>query len=132
MYDKWTRSKFESFIKSTLRAGTQRWPPKYEVLNAAKRGKMVNAVTGRLAEHYMCAHCSGLFPAKSVVVDHISPVVPTTGFTNWDDIIARMFCDVDGLQVLCKECHATKTKLENAERKLYNNNNKKAKANEKT
>lgn len=122
----WTESKFQSFIKSTLRKGTTRWPPKYEVLNAAKRGKMVNERTGRLAEHYCCASCGEFYPANMVVVDHIEPVVPITGFTSWDVVISRMFCDVEGLQVLCKECHKIKTKEENAQRKLYKNNNKKA------
>lgn len=122
----WTESKFQSFIKSTLRKGTTRWPPKYEVLNAAKRGKMVNESSGRLAEHYACSGCGALFPAKCVVVDHIAPVVPVTGFVSWDDVIHRMFCGVEGLQVLCKTCHSVKTKEENAQRKLYKNNNKKA------
>ena len=119
----WTKSKFESFIKGLLRKGTTRWPQKYEVLNAAKRGKQINQETGRVAEHYQCAECCGVFPAKLVVVDHIEPVVPLTGFVSWDDVISRMFCGTDGLQVLCKNCHSIKTKSENAERRL----NKKAK-----
>lgn len=113
----WTESKFQSFIKSTLRKGTTRWPPKYEVLNAAKRGKMVNGSTGRLAEHYECARCHGVFPAKEVQVDHIESVIPLTGFISWDDVIKRMFCQADGLQVLCKTCHAIKSKEEGVERR---------------
>ena len=31
----WTEGRFNSFIKSTLRSGSQRWPPKYKALNAA-------------------------------------------------------------------------------------------------
>lgn len=120
----WTEGKFQSFIKSTLRKGSTRWPPRYEVLNDAKRGKRVNPETGRIAEHYECNQCGMLFPAKCVVVDHISPVIPVTGFTNWDDVINRMFCSRLGLQVLCKECHRLKTKEENAQRKLYKNNKK--------
>lgn len=116
-YERWTESKFQSFIKSTLRKGTTRWPPKYEVLNAAKRGKMVNERTGRLAEHYECAHCHGVFPAKEVQVDHIESVIPLTGFISWDDVIKRMFCQADGLQVLCKTCHAIKSKEEGVERR---------------
>lgn len=122
----WTESKFQSFIKSTLRKGTTRWPPKYEVLNEAKRGKQINKESSRLAEHFECASCLKLFPAKYVVVDHIEPVIPVTGFTSWDDVILRMFCPAEGLQVLCKTCHSVKTKEENAQRKLYKNNNKKA------
>lgn len=120
----WTEGKYQSFIKGVLRKGSTRWPPKYECLNNAKRGKMVNAATGRIAEHYQCAACALLFPATMVVVDHIEPVVDITGFTSWDSVIARMFCEISGLQVLCKPCHKIKTQQENAERKLHKNNNK--------
>ncbi|AJT60738.1 putative HNHc superfamily protein [Citrobacter phage CVT22] len=116
-YPEWTQSRYESFVKSVLRAGSRKWPPKYKVLNEAKCGKMVNELSGRVAEHYRCADCNSLFPAKLVVVDHCEPVVATSGFTNWDDIIQRMFCSSDGLQVLCKDCHKIKTKQENEERK---------------
>lgn len=118
----WTEGKYQSFIKGVLRKGSTRWPPKYECLNNAKRGKMVNSGTGRIAEHYQCAHCGELFPAKEVVVDHLHPVVPVTGFTTWDEVIKRMFCSVEDLQVLCKADHSIKTKQENAERKLHKNN----------
>lgn len=116
-YDKWSKSKFESFIKSTLRKGSTRWPPRFEALNAAKRGKKVNEKTGRLAEHYECAECHGEFPAKDVQVDHINSVIPLTGFVSWDDVIKRMFCPVEGLQVLCKTCHSRKSKEEGVERR---------------
>ena len=123
-YPEWTESKFQSFIKSILRSGSQRWPPKYKVLNEAKRGKRINEASGRPAEHFECASCHSLYPAKSVVVDHIEPVVHTDGFTTWDSVIFRMFCPMEGLQVLCKECHKIKTKQENEERKANNKNNK--------
>lgn len=124
-YPEWTESKFQSFIKSALRSASTRWPPRFKALNAARRGKMINAKTGRLAEHYECAECHGVFPAKDVVIDHISPVIATTGFTTWDDAIYRMYCHQDNLQVLCKDlCHKAKSKKENEERKAHNNNNK--------
>lgn len=121
----WSESRFNSFIKGIIRSGTQRWPPKFAVLNAAKRGKFRNVKTGRMAEHYECAKCQELFPAKEVQVDHIEPVVPLTGFVSWDDVIKRTFCEADGLQVLCKGCHKEKTNLENALRKTYNNKTRK-------
>lgn len=125
-YPEWTQSRYESFIKSAIRSGSQRWPPKYEVLNEAFRGKQVNEASGRLAKHFLCASCGLVFPAKSVAVDHIQPVVPISGFTSWDDIITRTYCSKENLQVLCKECHKIKTKQENEERKAHNNNNNKA------
>lgn len=118
----WTRGKFDSYIKATLRKGTMRWPPKFAVLNAAKRGKLINPESGRLAEHYECEECHKLFPAKNVVVDHIDPIVPITGFISWDSVIERMFCEADGLQVLCKPCHKEKTQIENKLRKASNKN----------
>lgn len=53
----------------------------------------------------------------NVFVDHIIPVGgPTQG--GWDGVIERLFCEAEGLQVLCKECHDLKTKDEkNARRK---------------
>jgi 5-methylcytosine-specific restriction endonuclease McrA len=47
---------------------------------------------------------------KGVFVDHIIPVVdPAVGWTTWDDIVDRLFCEPDNLQLLCKECHSVKS-----------------------
>lgn len=78
----------------------------------------MNAETGKMCQHYRCFACKSLFPTKSVVVDHVSPVVDTmTGFVDWNTYVDRMFCEEDGLQVLCKTCHSEKTKRERTERK---------------
>lgn len=120
----WTVSRYHSFITSLLRSGSRRWPPKYEVLNEAKVGKKINEETGRVAEHYKCAGCGQEFPAKKVQVDHIDPFIPLTGFTTWDDVIHRLFCEKDNLQVLCITCHSKKSAAEKAERTLHNKNKK--------
>lgn len=93
-----------------------RWPPRYQCLNAAKRGKKINPSSGRLAEHYECNRCHQHFPAKEVEVNHIQPVVPISGWTSWDETIERMFCEAPGLEVCCKVCHKLITKQENVER----------------
>jgi hypothetical protein len=110
---KWTEARYRSFVTSTLRAGSRKWPPKYETLNAAKTEKKVNKATGRLAQHYLCAMCEQEYTQKDVQVDHIKPVIdPKKGFVSWDTYIDRMFCEGKNLQVLCKVCHAEKTKIE--------------------
>jgi hypothetical protein len=110
---KWTEARYRSFVTSTLRAGSRKWPPKYETLNAAKTEKKVNKATGRLAQHYKCAMCEQEYTQKDVQVDHIKPVIdPKKGFVSWDTYIDRMFCEGKNLQVLCKICHAEKTKIE--------------------
>ncbi|AXH72002.1 MAG: HNHc protein [Podoviridae sp. ctbj_2] len=79
---------------------------------------MVNEATGRLAKHYKCAKCEKLFPAKSVEVNHKIPVIPLTGFDSWTNVIERMFCEKEHLELLCKPCHKTITKAESEQRKL--------------
>lgn len=112
----WTESRYRSFIKGGLRSVSVRWPPRYKCLDDAKVGKRINKSSGRLAEHYKCAKCLDIFPAKEVEVNHIVPVVPLTGFTTWDETVERLFCEQSGLEVVCKPCHKSITKQENQER----------------
>jgi 5-methylcytosine-specific restriction endonuclease McrA len=71
-----------------------------------------------LAKFYTCNKCKEDFPAKNVEVNHIIPVVPVNGFDSWDGVISRLFCEEDGLEVVCKPCHKLITKEENLERKV--------------
>jgi 5-methylcytosine-specific restriction endonuclease McrA len=115
----WTKARFTSFIKSALRSASARWPPKYETLGEACVGKQVNKLTGRQANHFKCRCCGGLFPQKGVQVDHIKPIInPETGFSGWDSFIDNLFCEKEGLQVLCLACHNDKTNLEKQTRKI--------------
>lgn len=61
-------------------------------------------------------------------VDHIEPVIPVEGFPNkdwdWNIYINRLFCDKDGRQVLCEDCHKEKTDKENEIRKETRRKNK--------
>ena len=122
----WTPARFHSFIKSALRQASMRWPPKHQVKKNARveRGK------------YLCAGCKQTVPASlkvdgkrknNIHVDHINPVIdPYTGFKNWDDTIKRMFCEAEGLQVLCTSCHSEVTAEERSiakDRKRQENNN---------
>ena len=105
----WTQARFNAFVKSSLRGASRRWPPKYQCLNEAFVRKDINPKSGRLAKLYKCNLCTGLFAAADVQVDHIDPIIPATGFTTWDDVINRMFCEADNLQVVCVTCHKSKT-----------------------
>lgn len=116
----WTKPRYTSFIKSVLRAGSQKWPVKYTVLNEACIGQKINPTSGRLAKFYTCNVCKEAFPAKLVEVNHIIPVIPTSGFDNWDGVIDRMYCEKEDLEVCCKVCHKAITKQENLIRKKIN------------
>lgn len=114
----WTEARYRSFVKGGLRSISQRWPPKYTVLNEAKTTKKINPKSGRIAQHFRCAKCLDDFPQKEVEVNHIVPVIPLSGFDTWDGVIERMFCEKGLLEVLCKPCHKSITKEENEHRKL--------------
>ena len=115
----WTESRYTSFVKSGLRSTSQRWPPKYETLQEACVGQKINPASGRLAKHYICNSCKEEFPAKLVEVNHVLPIVPISGWDTWDGLIARLFCEKEHLEVLCKPCHKAITAQENIQRK-YN------------
>ena len=117
----WTPAKRHSFIVSVLRAGTRRWPAKYEALAEAYVGQKINVKTGRLCKHYRCAIKGEDFPSSEVSVDHIEPVITKEGFTTWDSFINRLFCGKENLQVLSKEAHDKKTKQEREERQHTQN-----------
>jgi hypothetical protein len=50
---------------------------------------------------------------SGIYVDHIKPIIdPAVGFVSWDQTIERMFCELDNLQCICKDCHDVKTEIE--------------------
>lgn len=61
-----------------------------------------------------CTMCCIYEHPKLIIVDHIDPVVPVTGFDSWDGVIQRM--RHNNLMTLCDSCHKAKTKAENAAR----------------
>jgi hypothetical protein len=104
----WTQARYNAFIKGGLRQISHRWPPKYAVKKAAWRERGIYLCAG----YKKRAHKVSLTKNKknNVFVDHINPVVdPHKGFESWDKLITALFCEVDGLQVLCKDCHSAKT-----------------------
>ena len=105
----WTRARFFGFIRSGLRQLSSRWRPKFAALEASRTGRKINAKTGRLAMHHLCAHCGGEFPATAVAVDHITPCGTLTSFEDLPGFVQRLLCEQDGFRVLCHPCHQATT-----------------------
>ena len=118
----WTESRFHSFVKGALRNASQRWGPKAAVMRAARRDRGVYLCAGYMRRAHkvpLSIKNPGRKATRNVYVDHIEPVVdPVKGFVSWDEVVKRMFVEADGLQVLCRECHDTKTKEERKLRTL--------------
>ena len=105
---------FWSLIRSNLRNASRWWKPIAECKKLAKR-----AYKGKNKSQkweYQCAHCKERFMEKEIAVDHI---VEAGSLTCGDDLkgfVERLFCEVDGFQVLCNKrldgkesCHKKKT-----------------------
>lgn len=109
-YPSWTTAKFFGFLRSALRAGYNKWPAKWDVLTEAKRE--YKGADKRCKWEYKCAECEKYYKAKEVSVDHIDPAGSLNTFDDVGPFVKRLFCGVDGLQVLCKQCHTSKTARE--------------------
>jgi len=115
----WTDARKRSFVMSALRGA--KWPVKYQTIKDAYVKDGINPATGRKCKLHKCAQCGNLFPQKDMAADHINPVVPIEGFTeetylgyNWNELIQRLYCEIDGFQALCKGCHKLKSADERA------------------
>lgn len=103
MYPKWTRARYWSFIRSALRKAFTRYPPRFECLSAASRP--YTGTDKRKKKEYQCAECKEWFVQKNVQVDHIEPCGSLRTYRDLAGFVKRLFCHVDGLRVLCIECH---------------------------
>lgn len=101
----------KNWIISTLRRASYRYAPRNEAQRLARVDRGL----------YKCAMCEEIFHQKETVIDHIEPVVHLkNGWTNWDDFVNRLFCNVEGFQILCHGCHDIKTSQEDSIRASYN------------
>jgi 5-methylcytosine-specific restriction endonuclease McrA len=103
----WTEAKYWGYIRGALRQAFLRYP----VRGAAKR-RQARRVGGRHSK-YECEGCGELFDSKDVQVDHIVACGTLRAYDDLPGFVQRLFCEADGLQVLCTTCHQTKTKQDN-------------------
>lgn len=112
-WSEWTIARFWSFVRSALRSAYNRYPPKYELL---KQNRV--KVTGKRHKwEYTCAKCKGKFLQKDISVDHIRPVGTLRDYSDLPMFVRNLFCSIDDLQLLCKNCHQEKTNHERSKNK---------------
>jgi 5-methylcytosine-specific restriction endonuclease McrA len=74
----------------------------------------------RVKKWCLCNICRKPEAKSYVVVDHINPVIPVhTSFEamSLDEVVDRLWCAINNLQVVCSSCHDEKTKQERKDRK---------------
>ena len=67
-----------------------------------------------------CAECGEMEAKSNVQVDHKEPLVPLNSSLEemtWDEVVDRLWCDINNLQLLCKPCHKLKSLTEMKERR---------------
>lgn len=105
-----TESAFWSFIRSALRQKSRWWKPASIVKNKAKRPYF--GPNKRQKVEFQCNQCKLWFSDKQINIDHIIPAGTLRCPQDLPGFIERLFCEEDGLQVLCNGCHDKKTKSE--------------------
>ena len=110
-----TESQFWGLLRSGLRRQFRFWKPLMEAKRLAKRPYTGDNKKQKF--EYQCNHCKNWFKDSETQIDH---VIPTGSLLSWDDVVPFLQKlipeDVSSFQVLCKECHQTKTNKEREER----------------
>jgi hypothetical protein len=81
----------------------------------------------RVKKWSMCPVCTQYTPTYLIEVDHSDPIVPldkSLEDMSWDEVINRIWCELDNLKPICKSCHLQKTRVEG---KIRRENRKKRK-----
>ena len=110
----WSEARYFGFIRSGLRAMWQKYPVKWQVLQEAKRA--YSGSDKRKKWEYQCNSCKGWFMGKDVSVDHIKPAGSLKTYDDLPRFVQGLLCERENLQVLCKDCHHTKTQEERNEK----------------
>ena len=100
----WTEASWWSFLRGGLRQLSRRWPPIARLVMRSNRRAYVGP-NKRQKWEYLCAACGHWYSGKEIHVDHI---VPCGSLSSLDDVrgfVERLFCEPDGLRILCEECH---------------------------
>lgn len=102
-----TESAFWSFIRSALRQKSRWWKAISQAkINARRKYRGPNH---KQKWEYQCAICKNWFSDKEVAVDHIQPAGRLSTANDLPGFVERLFCEVEGLQILCNEHHDIKT-----------------------
>ena len=115
-----------TWAKQKLRRSSVQWPGRTLAIQVARisRGK------------YRCSACKTEIGARAYELDHKEPVVPLNGSkkhpvrVDEDDLneyVARLLCDEKNWDLLCFNCHESKTFSENAVREHHRKIKKKGK-----
>lgn len=100
----WSESAFWQFIRSSLRQKSRWWKPRLLCLQNARRPNQ--SKNKRLKWEFQCSHCEKWHQQKFVEVNHKIPVGTLMCAADLPAFVENLFCEVDNLEVVCKQCHS--------------------------
>jgi len=105
----WTEARYWQFIRSALRQASRRWPPiARHALESARRPYV--GPNHRQKWEFCCEVCREHYKRTEVQVDHIIPVGSLKSFDDLPGFVQRLFCEEEGLRIVCKRCHSERHK----------------------
>jgi len=120
-----SKAAFFSHIRSTLRNASRWWKPIAEAKKLARRAN--KGTNKRLKYEYQCNICKEWFSDKEIAVDHILEAGSLKDYEDLPGFVKRLFCEVDGFQILCdkrsdgkESCHKIKTQGYMQSKKIRN------------
>jgi len=105
-----TEAAFWQFIRAALRNKSRWWKPRLYCLQKARRPSQSS--NKRLKWEFKCAHCFNWFPQTQIEVNHIHPAGTLKCASDLPQFVENLFCEIDGLEVVCKKCHDAHHKKE--------------------
>lgn len=103
----WTEARYWQFIRTALRQATQRWPPR--ILAKRRVRRPYHGPNTRQKWEYQCCKCRRWYSDKQTQLDHIEECGTLKSLQDIAEFVRKLFCEEDGFQVVCLECHSNKT-----------------------
>ena len=102
--DGWyTESAFFAMIRSALRRKSMYWK---SIQIAKKRAQIPYTGTNKRRKYaYICEHCGKETIGSDIAVHHKVECGSLNSFNDLPGFVERLFCNSDGLEVICKACH---------------------------
>lgn len=103
-YNSWSESQFFSFLRSKLRRSSIYWKPITECKKASRIPYI--GENKRRKWSYICSECKNAFQDTEISCHHIIPCGQLKSFSDLSSFCEKLFVEIEGLRMLCNECHS--------------------------
>ena len=98
-----TEAAFFQWLRQILRRASMYWKPISQVRKEAQ--VPYKGSNKRRRYSYICSKCLKEFPMSGIKVHHKIECEGLSSFADLSSFAEKLFCEKDGLEVLCSKCH---------------------------